>query len=296
MRTSALLVFAGLLALPTVAAAAPTPRDCAAASEDALALKKQDKLGAAKDRLLVCTDAACPAEVREECSRRMSEVTASIPSVVFDVKDASGSDVSAVRVTMDGALLVDHLGAAAVPIDPGEHTFKFEVAGQPPVEKKFVVREGEKNRHLEVAIGGGVAAAPVPAGGAALTAVPLPSPSTPDQAEGSSWSTQKTFAIVTAGVGVLGVGLGAVFGANAMSKWSDAKNQCGTGCDASSPAQASKNDAQSAATLSTVMFAVGGAGLLGGAILWFTAPSGAQVQVTPTAGPQAAGLSVRGVF
>jgi hypothetical protein len=305
-RATAAAFAAALLSLPSLALAAPTPRECAAASEDALSLKKQEKLSATKDRLLVCADPACPAEVRDECARRMSEVTAAIPSVVFDVKDAAGNDVSAVRVTMDGALLLDHVGAAAVSIDPGEHTFRFEAAGQPPVEKKVVVREGEKNRHIDAALGGppGAAPAAVPPGGAPMTPAPMatqPVPPQADQGEPSSWSAQKTLAIVVGGVGVVGIAVGSIFGAQAMSKWSDAKNQCTLngavqGCGPLDPAQSTKNDAQSAATISTAMFIVGGAGLVGGTILWFTAPSGAQVQVTPTAGPQSAGLAVKGVF
>ena len=149
------------LGVTSPALASPTPHDCAAASEDASSLQKQEKLVAAKDRFLLCADAACPAEIREECAHRVTEVADATPSVVFDVKDAAGNDVSAVRVAMDGTLLVDHLGSSALPIDPGEHTFHFDGADPTQaVEKKFVVRDGEKNRHLAVTLGGAPVAAP----------------------------------------------------------------------------------------------------------------------------------------
>ena len=37
-----------------------------------------------------------------------------------------------------------------MPLDPGEHTFRFEVSGAAPVETHNVIREGEKNRILQV--------------------------------------------------------------------------------------------------------------------------------------------------
>jgi hypothetical protein len=293
------LLASSALVVSGAAFADPTPRDCATASEDALNLRKQEKLKDAKDRLLVCSAPTCPAEVRDECARRMTEVTAAIPSVVFDVKDAAGNDVATVHVTMDGALLTDHLGGAAVTVDPGEHTFRFEAAPSPAVEKKLVIHEGEKDRHVAVALGGSdapAAAAAVPA--AAPVAMTTPAPAAPpaaDQGE-SSWNGQKTAAVVIGSVGVVGVVLGAVFGASAFSKWSSAKTACGTACGPDDPAQSLKNDASSAATLSTVTFAVGGAALVGAAVLWFTAPSGAQVQVAPTVGAGATGITLRGTF
>jgi hypothetical protein len=218
------LLFTGAaLAVTSPALAAPTPRDCATASEDAASLQKQEKLGAAKDRYLVCADAACPAEIREECGHRLSEVTDAIPSVVFDVKDAAGSDVSAVRVTMDGALLVDH--------------------------------EGTK----------------------------------------SSLGTQKLVALIAGGAGIIGLGVGAVSGGKTFSSWSSAKSECATACGAGSQAQQDASTASTLATVSDVGFIAGGVLVAAAAVLWFTAPS-EHVQVTPTAGPQGAGLTIRGTF
>jgi hypothetical protein len=278
------------------ALAAPTPHECAAASEEASTLQKQEKLLVAKDRYLVCADAACPAEIREECAHRLSEVTDATPSIVFDVKDASGNDVSAVRVTMDGAPLVNHLGPAAVPIDPGEHTFRFESADpSQAVEKKFVVRDGEKNRHLAVTLGG-ASAAPQGAQGAALVGTPPPLPPPSDRASGSTWSDRKTLAVIAGGVGVIGLGLGAAFGAMTYSQWNNAKTECLTNCGAGSPALNDKSSATTSATISDVGFIAGGVLLAGAAVLWFTAPSGSQVQVAPTASAQGAGLALRGTF
>ncbi len=281
----------------STALASPTPRECASASEDALTLRKQEKFGAAKERLLVCTAPSCPGEIRDECGRRMGEVTAAMPSVVFDVKDAQGGDLTAVRVSVDGVLLVDHLGAGAVEVDPGEHTFRFEASGQ-TLEKKALVREGEKSRPIQVSFVAAPQAGSAPSTDA--TAAPPSPPSTPpapaaapdagQPKSASGW--QRPTALVVAGLGVVGIGVGSAFGLQAFSKWSDAKNACTTAActQPGSSAESLKSDATNAATLSTVLFGVGAAALVTGAVLWFTAPSG--VQVAPTAG----GVTVRGVF
>jgi len=119
-----------------------------------------------------------------------------------------------------------------------------------------------------------------------------------------AWSGQKTAAVIAGGVGVLGVGLGAVFGLSASSKWDQAKRDCGAGCAADSPAGAEKSDAQSAAALSTVGFAVGGVALAAGAVLWLTAKSGSgsnggrtgSLGVAPAAEPKGAGARLYGEF
>jgi hypothetical protein len=297
-----LLGFAGAtLCTSSSAVAAPTPHDCAAASEDAASLQKQEKLGAAKDRYLVCADPACPAEIREECAHRLTEVTDATPSVVFEVKDASGNDVSAVRVTMDGALLVDHLGASAITIDPGEHTFRFDGADpSQSIEKTFVVRDGEKNRHLAVTLGGAGAppvTTPASTGAAPATPTAPAAPATSDQAPKSNWSQQKTIAFIVGGGGIIAIGVGAIFGAMTFSQWNNAKSECtATTCGAGSQAQQNANGASTSATVSDVGFIAGGVLVAGAAVLWFTAPSGAKVQVAPTASPQGAGLTLRGTF
>jgi len=71
---------------------------------------------------------------------------------------------------------------------------------------------------------------------------------------------------------VVGVGIGAVFGLGASSKWSDAKSNCTAypyGC--SQDALDAKSSAQSKASVATVAFIVGGAAIAGAAVLWFTA-------------------------
>src|SRR3569832_1401140 len=142
-------------------AADPTTADCLSATESALTLRNQHKLRDARAQLLTCAAATCPSDVRDECVRRVAEVNAAMPTIVFEVKDGAGNDVSGVRVDMDGGVLAEHLEGTALSIDPGELTFMFTHAGDPQVQKLFVIREGEKGGRERIAKGPEVAAAPV---------------------------------------------------------------------------------------------------------------------------------------
>jgi hypothetical protein len=85
-----------LLAAPRFAEAAdPTTADCLSASESSLSLRNQHKLREARAALLICSAASCPGDVRAECTRRVSEVNAAIPTIVFEAKDSSGGTISA---------------------------------------------------------------------------------------------------------------------------------------------------------------------------------------------------------
>jgi hypothetical protein len=77
-------------------------------------------------------------------------------------------------------------------------------------------------------------------------------------------------AIVAGSVGVVGVGIGAIFGLQALSKKNDAQNACPNVCSDQQGADR-WSDAKSTATVSTVAFIAGGVALGGAAALWFTA-------------------------
>jgi hypothetical protein len=134
------------------------------------------------------------------------------------------------------------------------------------------------------------------------------SPSTPTAtgvaADSSKWGTQKTVAVVAAGVGVVGVALGTVFFVQYNSKNSDAKDVCpsGTDCEPGSAALHASlvDDAKSARTLTYVGWGVGAGALIGAAALYFTAPKPRTDRATwnlvPTANPGNVGASFYGTF
>jgi hypothetical protein len=251
-------------------AADPTTADCLAASDASLKSGNEHKLRLERSQLLVCAAPSCPADIRKECIRRVDEINSAIPTIIFEAKYGSGKDLSAVKVTMDGEVLAERLQGTALSIDPGEHTFTFETAGQPPLQRQFVIREAEKDRRESVTWiadcpPGEEHSAGDPTGCFAVNRGQLTQGTVK-----AGLGTQKILAIVAGGVGVVGVGLGSGFGIVAMSKKSDAQSACPNQC-ATADGVSKWSDAKSAGTVSTVAFIVGGVALAGGAALWFTA-------------------------
>jgi hypothetical protein len=123
---------------------------CIRAVERAQVARIDGKLREAREGFVTCARAVCPEAIRQDCTRWVTDVDASLPSVVFQAVWVDGHDATGMRVLVDGKPLADTEPGRAVVLDPGEHTFRFEVAGASPVETRNVVREGEKNRIVRV--------------------------------------------------------------------------------------------------------------------------------------------------
>jgi hypothetical protein len=245
---------------------------CIAASEDELTLRKTGKLQAALKALALCAQPKCSSEVRVECTKRIVELQAALPSIVFAATDESGDDLGSVSVTLDGALLTTSLDGKAVTLDPGPHTLRFEASGMRALDKQVIVREGEKDRRVSVVLQSTSPPAMSSPSAIAVESAP-PSPST----SVGSWNGRKTIAIATGVVGLGGVALGSAFGLLARSEWSSSQSLCAPGaCPSQSAHAAAIVDQESASTkalVSTVAFGVGVAGIAGAIVLWLTAPS-----------------------
>ena len=124
---------------------------CYTAAVDAQRLRNAADLVESREKLLICAAATCPADVVKLCTQWLSEVTASIPTVVVSAKDAADRDVVDASVTLNGRLLVDRLDGVARPVDPGTYTLRCEHKGDHAVvEQTVVIREGEKNRIIAI--------------------------------------------------------------------------------------------------------------------------------------------------
>lgn len=253
------LALASLVWCRPALAADPSTSECLAASEASLNDSNEHALRAERRHLLVCSAGSCPTEIRKECMRRVEEVNAAMPALVFEAKKGDGTDLTDVKVTMDGEVLTDHLDGRALEVDPGKHTFVFETEGEDSITKELVVAEGVKDRRESVVFG------PVPVSGAGAGGPA----DAGDQAKGGM-PTQRVVALVAGGLGVASVGTGAVFGVMAMQKKQDAEKICPHDCPDKTGVDAWHN-AKTFGTVSTITFAAGGALLAGAAVLWFTA-------------------------
>jgi hypothetical protein len=265
---------------------------CFAASENEIGLRKEGKLREAIKQLTVCAAPSCPAEVASECGRRLIELNKALPTIIVSATDASGNDVAAVTVTVDGAPFATSLSGLSLPIEPGSHTLRFAAGGAPMVERTVVIKQGEKDRHINVTLGSSTAA--------------TSAPSTPPA---GAWSTQKTLAVVSAGVGVAGFVAGAVTGVIALSDTSATHSDCTpTLCSTQGHASAlsEHSSASTMGAVSTAGFIVGAVGLAGAGVLWFTAPKGEKrsasalrsgpVRLQPIVGPGGGLVMMSGSF
>jgi len=301
LGTLGLLLPALMGASPDALAADPSTSECLAASENASRLQADKKLRKAREKAAVCAAEACPVEVHDACRQRVADLNKAIPTIAFQAKDAQGADLTDVRVSIDGLPLVQRLEGKAIWVDPGKHTFRFEVAGQAPVDKELVLVEGEKDRREAITIGTPRAVPQPPP-----PATPAVTPSAAPPADQSSWSTQKTLAVVAGGVGIAGVVLGSALGLTANSKWVSAQSECNSACGSGTAAQNDASDAHNLAKLSNVSFAVGGVALAGAVVLWFTAPGGGDAtppattgtrwQLVPVVGSGNGGAVLKGAF
>ncbi|HWP05357.1 MAG TPA: hypothetical protein VNN72_06430 [Polyangiaceae bacterium] len=258
-------------------AADPSTSECLTASEDSLKDGNDHALRSERRHLLICAASSCPTEIRKECMRRVEEVNAAMPALVFEAKKGDGTDLTDVKVTMDGEVLADHLDGTALEVDPGKHSFVFETPGEDSITKELVVNEGVKDRRESIVFG------PIPAGGV------VGPPDSGGQANGGM-PTQRVVALIAGGVGVAGLATGGVFGVMAMQKKQDAEKTCPRDC-ATQDGVDKWHSATTFGTVSTIAFAAGGALVAGAAVLWFTSPKrSAEVGIGPGS------VELRGTF
>ena len=292
MRASVITL--GLLAtwIWATIASADEKAVCTDAYVAAQTLRNEHRLLNARDQLRTCARQECASQMRGEmlkdCTTWLAQVEAVLPSVVFEVRDSSGNDLSAVHLMVDGQALADRLDGTALSVDPGEHTFRFETAGQPALERKLVIREGDKGRRERVVFG---VAAPAPPTVATQVA---PSPAAPTAPPEDGGHGRRVLGLVSGGAGLVGLAVGGIFGGLTFSSWGSVNSECPGHAGCSAQATSNHANAVTFGTVSTAGFIAGGVLLAGGVTLYFTAPG----DRSPSVGIQMApgGLGVAGRF
>lgn len=193
MKRSHLTAIAMAITLTAAPARADdaTRQACRDAYEGGQELRKAGRLRDARARFAECARNVCPSFVQTDCARWGDEIATEQPSLMFVARRSDGTDVS-VRVSADGVSLPDYRAGVWVEIDPGEHDFRFESEGLPPVEQHVVVRLGEKKRTVAVTF------PPPPSAPSGRTAGPS-APSTP----ATTTSGLRVAALASAGVAAL---------------------------------------------------------------------------------------------
>ncbi|HEX3598248.1 MAG TPA: hypothetical protein VHU80_24240 [Polyangiaceae bacterium] len=272
----ALLLIALLGSARTASAEDSKKAQCASAYEKSQELRAAGSLKAAHDMLVVCAQDFCPAFVQSDCAQWLTEVSRDLPTIVIVAKDKAGEDTAAVAVTMDGNELMKQLDGKAVSVDPGPHSFKFELEGADAVEQQIVIRQGQKDRVVAVSFAPASSESPGEspyAGGAK----PGDMADTGDVKKGPG--PLRPYAYVAGGVGAASLITFAVLGGVAKGQESDLR---GSGC-APNCSRSTTDSIKTKYIVADVFLGVGIAGIGTGVALFFLS----QPKNAPE--PQAAG-------
>ncbi|MBN9161102.1 MAG: hypothetical protein J0I07_09075 [Myxococcales bacterium] len=204
------------------------------------------------------------------------------------------SHSSATEVTLDGNPIDPAVLGTPIPVDVGKHTIEASAKGKKPFSTTIEVSEKAKNPSVDI-----------PALEDEPKALEEPKNQNtrrePLADEHGGWSAQKTIGVVAAGVGLVGLGVGGYFGLKTSNTWKEAQTHCdGLVCEQEGVDLASQ--AKSSGNISTIGVIAGGALLVGGAVLFFTAPSERSESKTGASGGTArvgvgpGSIIVRGTF
>ena len=255
---SVALVAATMFASGAASAADITKAQCVDANTSGQNSRREGKLGDARAQFLVCNDPKCPEIVRTDCLQRFEEADAAGPAIVFDVKGSNRGDLAAVKISADGKVLAEKADGTPLKVDPGAHDFTFEAAGEKPLTKTFVLKEGEKLRRETISF---------------APEAPVASPLPPPPAENGDG--RRVLGIALGAAGVVGLAFGVIGGLEASAGWNDQKRDCiaVSNCRDHAAALDDHGKAETWGTISTVGFIAGALLVAGGAVLYFTAPS-----------------------
>ena len=254
---------------------------CLDAANAAQQLRDAHKLIEARQKLRVCAAAGCPSVVQSDCANWLTQVEKALPAVIATAKDPSGSSLVDVTVTVDGQPFATKLDGTAIPINPGAHSFHFQRADGTSADQQVVVVEGDADQRVQVVLG----------------AKTLPdNPPTGEPDKGSGGFPWRTVGWGVGAAGVVGLGVGTIFGVVAMgdnsSAHCNAANQCQPG---------PLSSARSAALVSDIGFIAGGVLLAGGVALVLWGPKGggteapaASAAIVPVFQQDGAGLAATG--
>jgi hypothetical protein len=238
---------------------------------------------------------------RDEASALETKLTKLIIEVSPEVAKVPG-----VEVKRDGALVPSGLWGVAAPVDPGIRSIDVSAPGKKPLHMdaraegagataKVVVSALEDDPNASVA--------PV----AVASTAPANQPQQPQQTDqgGKPGQTQRAIGYVVGGLGVVGLVVGGVFTLKSMSENDDAEKICADDSDPCSSSDIDEHDtlvdqAKASQLNSFVAYGLGGVGLVTGAVLILTAPSGekktSRFRVTPEVASGHVGLNVSGAW
>jgi hypothetical protein len=216
---------------------------------------------------------------RDALEPRLARLTIEVPPRARALPD--------LVILRDGVKVDQAQWGTPVPVDKGPRTV-VATAGQGRFEKTInITQNGLAFIVVIEGLGGGEPQAAGP---------PKAQPPNADAAEpkpGGGLGAPRIAGIIALGVGAASAGVGAYFGVRAVQKKDESNDgYCSADNRCNKAGLELRQEGLAAATASTVLFAVGGAALAGGAVLILTAPKSAPKSAQVAIGPGT--LAIRG--
>jgi hypothetical protein len=208
-------------------------------------------------------------------ARARKALAAAMPKLAHAKISVKAPPDANVTVTIDNATLPSANVGEDRALDPGPHLAEASAPGYVTASVPFTLREGGSDAvTLTLTVDPNAKVATASSATTPDTKPPAPEPKA---AEGAP---NRTAAYVVLGVGVVGVGLGSVFGLSALSQKNDLAKAC-PNSSCTTKQQSDLDSAKRAGTISTVAFGVGAAALVVGGVLFFTAPRSQTTAAAP---------------
>ncbi len=216
---------------------------------------------------------------RETVARERAAALAPRLSRLAIVVAPALKNLPGLELRRDGVVVGQPAWGLALPSDNGEHRVPATAPGHQAIETLLSVTDEGKTTTVNV---------------------PELTPLAPDAEPGPQASpglgTARVAALVMGGIGVVGVGVGTVFGLVSKSKHNEAEKYCNGVACTDQRGVAAGDAAQTAGDISTVTMIVGGVGLAAGLTLWLTAPKTNTNPASAQVGLGLGTLQVKGTF
>ncbi|WP_437594607.1 hypothetical protein [Sorangium sp. So ce1000] len=156
-------------------------------------------------------------------TKRASELEARLTRLVLEVTQAAPEMV----ITLNGKeLSAAAAGGSGIPVDPGTATIEAKAPGKQPWSQRVTLDPGPATTRVTIPLLADAAAQKVAK--AAPPAPPRPPSARPEAARPKATGTpMRTLGFVAGGVGIAGLGVGAVFGVLTIQKAADVEEGCG---------------------------------------------------------------------
>ena len=279
---SLLLPLVALLTLGVARAEAPAPppppqedelkRSCLDDHIEAQRQRKVGKLVRARELLLECMRPGCAALVRDDCTRWLSEVQASLATIRLSAVSTLGQPLVLTQAWLDDEPLPSP-GAEPLPIDPGRHVLRAVTAQGEQASTVIEAKAGDRNIAVTLRVEPRVAAlAPekregpiAPKRPASEGPKPLPPPPPEEPADPGAVARGWSYGI--GAVGVAALGTFAVLGLLGHSKQGELEDGCAPHCTVDQVRSMDRLYAGADVALSISLTALASA-----TVLFFTAP------------------------